>query len=146
MPFGRPKSISASSAARVVRPGVEHVVDEQNLLVVDGKRDLRAADDRLRPDGVAHQVVAIERDVERAGRHVVAGDLLQAAREAPRDVDAARTDADQREVIDAFVAFDDFVGDAGEGAADAVRVHDDRRTWCQACFTSLRSRWTALKS
>ena len=27
------------------------------------------------PTGVPHQVVAIERDVERAGRHVDAGDL-----------------------------------------------------------------------
>src|SRR5204863_181794 len=31
-----------------------------------------------------------------------------------------------REVINAFVTLDDFVGDAGESAGDAIRVHDDR--------------------
>ena len=31
----------------------------------------------------------------------------------------------KREVINAFVALDNFVCDAGEGAGDAVRVHDD---------------------
>ena len=72
-----------------------------------------------------HQIVAIEGDVERAGRHVVAGDFLQAAREASGDVHAARTHADQREVINAFITLDNFVCDAGEGAGDAVRVHDD---------------------
>ena len=44
-----------------------------------------AADDRLRPNRVPHQVVPVERDVERAGRHVVAVDLAQRARQAPRD-------------------------------------------------------------
>ena len=31
-------------------PRVEHVVDEQDLAIVDRERDLGAADDRLRPD------------------------------------------------------------------------------------------------
>jgi hypothetical protein len=75
---------------------------------------------------VAHQVVAVERDVESAGRQVVAGDLAQRAGDALGDRHAAAADADQGEVFDALVALDDFVGDAGEGAADAVRVHDDR--------------------
>ena len=87
--------------------------------------NLGAPHERLRPDGMAHQVVAIERDVERAGGDVVAGDLAQAARQAAREVHAARTHADQGEVFHASVAFDDFVGDAGEGAADPVRIHDD---------------------
>jgi hypothetical protein len=40
-------------------------------------------------------------------------------------VNAAGTDADQGKVIDAFVSFDDFVGDAGEGAGNSIRIHDN---------------------
>ena len=70
----RPAELDQRVERRANRPaGVEHVVDQQDPLVVDRERNLGAADDRLRADGVAHQVVAIERDVERAGRHVVRG-------------------------------------------------------------------------
>jgi hypothetical protein len=75
---------------------------------------------------VPHQVVAIERDVERAGRHVVAVDLVQRPGPAPRDRHAARADADQGEVVDAPVAFENFVRDAREGTGDSVSVEDDR--------------------
>ena len=84
------------------------------------------ADQRLRPDLMAHQIVAIERDVERAGRHIVAGDVLQRACDAPRERHAAAAHADQGDVCDAAVSFDDFVSDARERARDAVRVHDYR--------------------
>ena len=106
--------------------GVEHVVHQQDLRVVDREGNLGAAHHRLRADRVPHQIVAVERDVERAGRHLVAGDLLDARGPgAWRCGTPRRAHADEREVVDAFVAFDDFVGDAGEGAADAVRIHDD---------------------
>ena len=68
----RPPEIDQRVERRPRRPArVEHVVHEQDLLVVDRERDLGAADERLRADGVPHQVVAIERDVERAGGNVV---------------------------------------------------------------------------
>src|SRR6185436_1524174 len=51
-------------------PGVEHIVNEQNHPVVDVEGNVGAADQRLRADGLAHQVVAIQRDVERAGGYV----------------------------------------------------------------------------
>ena len=75
------------------------------------------------PTGVPHQVVAIERDVERAGRHVVAVDLLERAREPPGDRHAARADADERELVEAAIAFEDFVRDARQRARHAVGVH-----------------------
>ena len=106
-------------------PRVQHVVDQQNLLVVDRERDLGAADDRLRPDGVAHQVVAVERDVERAGRHLVLVDLADRARQAPGDRHAARPDADQRQLLDAAVALENLVRDARQRPAHAVGVHYD---------------------
>ncbi len=71
--------MSASSAARIVRPVYSTSSTSRMSAVVDRERNLGAADDRLRPDGVPHQVVAVERDVERAGRHVDAGESLAAA-------------------------------------------------------------------
>ena len=56
------------------------------------------------------------------------------------DVHTARAHANQRQIFDAFISFDDFVGDSGEGAANAVRIHDSR-----GHDTSLRPRRTAVK-
>ena len=44
-------------------------VDQQDEAIVEGKRNLGPANDRLRASRVPHEVVAIERDVEGAGRH-----------------------------------------------------------------------------
>ena len=72
----RPAEVDERVERGANRPaGVEHVVDQQDPPVVDRERNLGAAHDRLRPDGMAHQVVAVERDVERAGRHLVAVDV-----------------------------------------------------------------------
>ena len=102
--------------------------------------NLRAPDDRLRPDGVAHQVVAVQRDVERAGRHVFVVDVAQAVRDAPGERHAARADADERQIARAAVAFEDFVGDSCKGAGHPVRVHDLRHEG-----TSSRPLRTAVK-
>jgi plasmid stability protein len=74
---------------------------------------------------VPHQIVAVERDVERAGRDVVAVDVVDGARQAPRQRHAASADADQRELIDGVVAFEDFVRDPREAAADSGGVEND---------------------
>jgi len=108
--------------------GVQHVVDQQDHPVVDRERNLRAADQRLRPDGVVHQVVAVQRDVKRPDRHVLAGDLLELGGQADRDRDAARAHADERQAVDAPVALHDLVRDPGERARHPVRVHYDGHT------------------
>ena len=90
------------------------------------KTDVGAAHERLRPDGVAHQVVAVERDVERAGRHLVTGDLAQARGDTPRQRHAAFADADERELVDRAVALDDLVRDARQRPLHAVGIHDYR--------------------
>jgi len=59
---GRPKSTSASMAARIVLPVVENVVDQDHLLLVDGERDLGALHTRL--VSRAGQVVPVESDVD----------------------------------------------------------------------------------
>src|SRR5262245_30864015 len=95
--------------------GIEHVVDEQDQLAVYGERNLGLPDDRLRADGgrrVAAEVVAVERDVERAARHVVAGDVVNGFGDAPRQRDTARADADESDFFDSAVAFENFVRDS----------------------------------
>ena len=47
-------------------PGVENVVDDHDVLAVDVPRECRLADDRSRSDRL--EVIAVERDVERALR------------------------------------------------------------------------------
>src|SRR5205823_12558066 len=66
----------------------------------------------------------IQADVERSGGDGDPLDLRDAVGEAARQVDAAREDADEDDARGAFVALDDVVRDAGEGADDVVRVHD----------------------
>ena len=106
--FLRPAEIDQRIERRANRPArVEHIVDEQNLLVVDGERNLRAAHERLRADGMPHQVVAIQRDVERAGPHRLVRDLLEHLREALGEHIAARADADERQALGAAVALDE---------------------------------------
>ena len=106
--------------------GVEDVVHEQDALVVDRKGNLRLADERLRADGRAHEVVAIERDVERAGRHLVTGNLVNGVRNPARQRHAARADADEGDLFEAAVAFEDFVRDSREAAGHPVRIENDR--------------------
>ena len=77
------------------------------------------------PTRRAHQIVAVQRDVERAGRHLVAGDVVDRFRDAPRERHAARADADQGEFVDAAVALEDFVRDAREAAGHPVRIEDN---------------------
>ncbi len=52
-------------------------------------------------------------------------DVLDDLREAPRQRHAARADADERELVEAAVALEDFVRDARERAAHPVRIEDN---------------------
>ena len=74
-----------------------------------------------------HQIVAIERDVQRAGRHIVAVDLVQRSRRfaAPSGT-PRRADADQRDLVEAAVALENFVRDARQRARHPIRVHHQR--------------------
>src|SRR5690606_34349680 len=68
----------------------------------------------------------IERDVERAGRHLVAVDVLQRAREPTGERDASGADADEGELVESAISFEDFVGNARERARHAVGIHYER--------------------
>jgi len=98
--------------------GEQHVIHEDDDLVVDGEVERRLADDRRVAD--AREVVAVERDVERTewdGRVLVRADRV--AKPDGQDV-AARADTDDGEAGEFAVAFDDLVRDPGDGATNIV--------------------------
>jgi len=106
-------------------PRIEHVVDEQDDAIVEIERNVRAAYQRLRPDRLAHQVIAVERDVEGSRRHVAASDLVQLLRNPTGDGHAPLANADEGQVVDAAIALDDLVRDARQRARQAIAVHHD---------------------
>src|SRR5262245_3749732 len=75
---------------------------------------------------MAHEVIAIERDVERAGRQLVTVDLANRPRNTPCDRHASRANADQSQFFDPAVSVDDFVRDPDESSRHPFRVHHDR--------------------
>jgi hypothetical protein len=89
---------------------------------VHRERDVRPLDDRVLHAAV--EVVAVERDVDDAERQCRAAlDLLDVLADALGDVDAARADADERQVGGALVALEDLVRDADERPLDGHRIH-----------------------
>ena len=72
-----------------------------------------------------HEIVAVQRDVQRARRHVALADLLDDSRQAPRNRDAARPDPDERQVVEPMATLENLVGNAGQRSAHAVGIHYD---------------------
>ena len=80
-----------------------------------------------RPRRLDVEVVAVERDVQRAVRERDAGELVDLLRQPGGQRDAAGRDAEQDDAgrvgtIQSGL-FDDLMGDAGNGAADVGRGH-----------------------
>src|ERR687888_208840 len=110
-------------------PRVEHVVDEDDRAALERELELRGADDRLRVErrlAAAHlDVVAVEGDVDRAERGRDPGALLDQPPQALRERHAAGVDADERDVVEVGVPFDDLVGDPGERPVEGGLVEED---------------------
>ena len=100
--------------------GVEHVVDDHDVLAVDVDRDLRLPDDRTRSDRL--QVVAIERDVERALWHVGLLAFDDRGYDLRRELNAAALNADDDEIVRAVVQLDDLVGHAPQRSIERARI------------------------
>jgi len=75
------------------------------------------------------------REVERAGRHLHAGELVQLRGQPLGQRDAARANADQGQILDAAVALENLVRDARQAARDTVGIHYHRhaRLECVDC-------------
>ncbi len=74
-------------------------------------------------------VVAVHRDIDHPGRDAHLFDRLDVGRDAPRQLDAARRDADQNERGKVGIALDDFVRDPPQGtriaSASKMRTASD---------------------
>src|SRR5687768_6243907 len=101
--------------------GEQHVVHEDDGLALDRERDVGPAHHRRAPHG---EIVAIERDVERADREVAAVNLRDLRDEAMGERDAPGPQADERDVGTAGVLLEDLVRDAGEGAVESGFVEN----------------------
>ena len=99
----------------------QDVVDEDDRLALDVGEVARLG---LRLDPALREVVAVERDVERADRRPGALDRLDLVGDAACKDGPAALDADEDEAARALVRLHDLVRDPPHGAADAVRVQD----------------------
>ena len=96
--------------------GEEHVVDEHHGPAVDTtSRDVRRQQCACRPEA---QVVAVHRDVQAADQDLAALDLGHPFRQPRRELDTARRDAEQDEVMGAVIALEHLVGDPSECTVD----------------------------
>src|SRR6266550_3038001 len=106
--------------------GVEHVVDEDDRLALERKVERRRPDDGLRmARGVATahlDVVAVERDVDRAEIGRSAGSLLDQSSQAVRERHAARLDADERDAGEIGIRLDDLVRDPRQRPPERVGI------------------------
>ena len=96
--------------------GIEHVVNQDDVLVLDVELHGALLHFRAMADG--GEIVAIERDVEGADRDCGFFDASQDLRQPLRQRHAAPHDADQSEVGDAIVFFDDLMRQPNQGALD----------------------------
>ena len=127
--------------------GVEDVVDEDAGPAFEREVEPRRADERLRMQrrlAAAHlDVVAVEGDVDGAERDLGAGELLDQPPQPLGEEDAARVDADERDLVELrSLRLDDLVGDAVKGALERLCVERApalRRARLQACSIRLLS-------
>jgi hypothetical protein len=113
----------ADRAARV-----QDVVDQDDRPSFEREVEPGRAHERLRMPRrliAPHlNVVAVEGDVERAQRDFAAGELLDQPAEAVCERHAARVNADECDLLEVGVAFDDLVGDAREAFRDRRLVQE----------------------
>ena len=108
----RPAEVDEGVHRRPDRPtGVEDVVDEDDRRSVEVERQVRALDDGLLGD--EREVVAVERDVERADRDVDALVLGDRGGDPTGKRDAAALDPDEGQTGGARLLLDDLVARSG---------------------------------
>src|SRR6185437_9830875 len=100
--------------------GVQDIVHDDHMLGADVPGDIGWTDHGTRPDGL--QIVAIERDVERATRDVHVLALLHHGGETIGELHAAALDANEHEAVGAIIELDDLVCHAAERAIHGPRI------------------------
>jgi hypothetical protein len=72
---------------------------------------------------VAHQIVAVEGDVEGARRELVSVNLPDDVGESAGQGHSTRADSHERQLLESPVAFDNLVRDPGERPPHPIAVH-----------------------
>src|SRR5512140_1874435 len=104
-------------------PGVEHVIDKDDVAVLDVDRDLGGADHRSVTDRL--KVVTIESDVEHPERDLDPFEFADLLLDPPRQWNPPPPDPHQDQVTRATVALDDLVRDAGQHSTHRLTVQYD---------------------
>jgi len=102
--------------------GIKHVVDQDDVAILDVAGKFCAIDYRLGAD--SRKVVAIERDVEHADGRPVTFEVRDFIGHALGERHAAAANADEKQVARAVVFFDHFGRQTSQRAIDARAIHD----------------------
>ncbi len=98
------------------------------MLVREIAREVRFPNHGVRADGA--EVVAIERDVERAARDVGALPVLDEGGDPLGQLDAAALDADEDQVVGTVGELEDFHGHTLQRPRHRAGVEEDRSFFC----------------
>ena len=124
-------------------PGVEDVVDEDEVHAINSEGDVRGLQDCLRRD--FGEVVAVEGDVERADRDIDAINATHGPCDAFCEGHTTAANADERKVAGAATFFDDLMrktlkGTVNFGSGHQLILFDDSHSRVNASTTAARKR------
>ena len=105
--------------------GVEHVIDQDDVLAGDREIDFGGAVNRLFGNG--GKIVAVKIDVEESDRDREVLEILDLFGETEREGNAAAADSDEGQAIQIFGFLENLVGQTHQGAVDLGGAH-------QLCF------------
>ena len=103
--------------------GINDVIHDDQLFSCDFKRYFTFSG--LREVAEFSQIVPVQADVHRAQGNLRAAEFLKVFLQHCGQRDAPPTDAQQAQVRDAAVFFNDFVGDPGHASANCGLIHND---------------------
>ena len=105
-------------------PGEQDVVHQNDVQVRHVERNRGFSQDGLIFPNP--QVIAVERDVQLADRHLRAFDLLNPSRQPVCEVHPPGPDPDERDFLGAFIPLQNLVGDARQCPRHLTRIHHER--------------------
>src|SRR5688572_12364630 len=111
--------------------GVEHIVHDHDVPTIEAQRQARLPDDGPRANRL--QVIAVQRDVERASGDAYSFAFIDEGGDTLGELNATALDADQDQVIRSRKKLDYLIGHASQRASHGPRVEHNGR------FSGLRA-------
>ena len=117
---GRPRSATASSAARIVRP-VNRTSSTRTTVrpLIDSGTDVTP----IRGLGAAVEIVPIQPDIEHPDGDSLTFDIDELSVDSLRQWNSSGVNPKEHDRVGTVVSFEDFVSDAPQRPADVARVH-----------------------